>query len=297
MRLPGTYDAFGRGRGIGSAVLPSSRISPTAHYTGHVWWRNGLSHPAFRTGTGRALFIALEPANWVSRLIGGATLESMLLARHRVIDHLLESAIAAGEVGQVLEVAAGLSPRGHRFTGRHPELVYVEADLPGMAARKRGVLEAAGSLSERHPVVAIDALANDGPESIAAVCRRWFDPDRGAAIVTEGLVTYFDTETVTGIWRRFAGALAGHAGGLYLSDMTCDDDVEQIRGARTFRMLLNQLTRGAQHHYFSGAPAVEAALLEAGFTEARVRFAAERTDLDVGDLERTARVRIVEARV
>lgn len=294
---PGVSSGAWPAIGIASAMLPSSWISPTAHYTGHVWWRNGLSHPAFRTGTGRAFFAALEPLNRLSRLTGGPTLEAMLLARHRVIDHLLETAIAAGEIAQVLEVAAGLSPRGHRFCERHPDLMYVEADLPGMAARKRGVLDAAGSLSDTHAVVTIDALADSGPESIDAVCRRWFDPGRGVAVVTEGLINYFDTETAAGIWRRFAGALAGFSAGLYLSDMTCDEDIEQIRGGRTFRILLNQLTRGAHHRYFADAGAVRGALLDAGFNDAEVHFAADFRELDVGDLTRTARVRIIEARV
>lgn len=277
-------------------VLPSSWISPTAHYTGHVWWRNGLSHPAFRTGTGRAFFAALEPINQLSKLTGGPTLEAMLIARHRVIDHLLETAIAAGEIDQVLEVAAGLSPRGHRFVGRHPHLTYVEADLPGMAARKRDVLEAAGSLSARHPVVTINALADDGPESVAAVCERHFDRERGVAILTEGLVNYFSTAAVEGIWCRFAGALEQFSAGLYLSDITCDDDVEQIRGGRAFRVVLNQLTRGSQHHYFTDGPAVCEALEDGGFIDAEVHFAADFADLEVGDLTRTARVRVIEAR-
>ena len=36
-------------------------ISPTAHYTGAVWARNGLSHPALATAEGRVLFGALQP--------------------------------------------------------------------------------------------------------------------------------------------------------------------------------------------------------------------------------------------
>jgi len=51
----------------------------------------------------------------------------------------------------VIEVAAGLSPRGWRFRRRYGDrLTYVEADLPAMAARKRGALERMGSLGDRH---------------------------------------------------------------------------------------------------------------------------------------------------
>ncbi len=34
----------------------SDAISPTAHYTGQVWARNGLSHPRLGTREGRVLF-------------------------------------------------------------------------------------------------------------------------------------------------------------------------------------------------------------------------------------------------
>ena len=127
----------------------SDAISPTAHYTGYVWARNGLSTPELETAVGRLSFASMQPAAALSRLLGGPTLEQFLLARHRLIDHVLEEAIAAGRVSQVLEIAAGMSPRGWRFAGRHGDAVtYVEADLPAMAARKRAALERAGSLSD-----------------------------------------------------------------------------------------------------------------------------------------------------
>jgi O-methyltransferase involved in polyketide biosynthesis len=276
-------------------MLPSSWITPTAHYTGHVWWRNGLSHPAFRTAAGHAFYAALEPLNRVSHLLGGPTLEAMLITRHGAIDDRLTAAIEAGEVSQVLEVAAGLSPRGLRFVGRHPELVYVEADLPAMAARKESVLDAAGSLSERHRVVSVDALAEDGAASVGDICRRSFDPDRGVAIVTEGLISYFDTDAVAGIWRRFAAALASFSAGLYLSDLHTDDDIERIRGGRVFRRALNRLTRGSHHIYFADAAATAAALSTAGFSSSSIRYASDLAANGSPAPERTGRVRIIEA--
>ena len=90
----------------------SDAISPTAHYTGYVWYRHGLSHPGLATPEGRALYHAARPFNFGARSLGGPTLEGFLLARHRAIDALLDQAISSGAVGQVIEVAAGLSPRG-----------------------------------------------------------------------------------------------------------------------------------------------------------------------------------------
>ena len=44
-------------------------ISPTAHYTGYVWARNGLSHPELETLEGRLLdaYVYLPAASPASR--------------------------------------------------------------------------------------------------------------------------------------------------------------------------------------------------------------------------------------
>lgn len=117
--MPSVFRTLRRVRAAGD---DSSRISPTAHYTGYVWVRNTLSPPALRTPQGAVLFTALQPAMRVaSRFTGGLTLEQMLLQRHQIIDRVLDDAIARGRVTQVLEIAGGMSGRGLRFTRRHRE--------------------------------------------------------------------------------------------------------------------------------------------------------------------------------
>src|SRR5581483_10155841 len=49
-------------------------VSPTAHYTGYVWARNGLSHPELRTLEGRVLFESLRPVMTANALLGRGTL-------------------------------------------------------------------------------------------------------------------------------------------------------------------------------------------------------------------------------
>lgn len=248
-------------------MSPSETISPTAHYTGYVWARNGLSHPELETLEGRVLFESLRPAFTIGQLLGGSSLESYLMARHTAIDAVLERAIAAGAVGQVIEVACGLSPRGWRFVTKHPELVYIEADLPGMTARKRRALRRIGSLGDRHRVVEIDALKDSGPDSIAAIAQT-LDPGVGVAIITEGLLGYLDTESVDGIWRRFAGALRGFPEGRYVSDLHLGD--LQNAQIHAFRVLLSIFVRGRVHLHFSTAVQAEGALRESGFDAATV---------------------------
>ncbi|HKO27054.1 MAG TPA: class I SAM-dependent methyltransferase [Solirubrobacteraceae bacterium] len=255
-------------------IFTRDRIGPTAHYTGYVWARNGLSHRELATTEGRILFDSLQPTMLASRALGGPTLEEYLLARHRAIDALLERAIEREEVGQVIEVAAGLSPRGWRFAQRYGErLVYVEADLPEMAARKRAALERMGSLGERHRVREVDALRDDdGPGSLAAVLAE-LDDRAGLAIVTEGLLGYLPPDAVAGIWERFANGLGRFSTGRYISDVHMGGTVTPP--VRVFRLLLSGFVRGRVYLHFGAPDEAVAALGEAGFGQAEVRPADE----------------------
>lgn len=273
----------------------SAAISPTAHYTGYTWFHHGLSHEAFATPQGRLLFNGLRPLSLLAQAAGRPTLEGFLLARHRAIDGLLEQAIAEGRVTQVIEVAAGLSPRGWDFKRRHGNrLRYIEADLPDMAERKLQRLEHAGLLSPGHRVVALDALADSGPQSLAALAGR-LDPAQGVAIVTEGLLNYFDRESVLGMWRRFAAVLSRFPQGLYLSDLHL---ASENRGAsqRVFGRMLSAFVRGRVHLHFRDVAEAGAELRAAGFAEARLHE--PRQLLPAGATRPGAElVRVVEAHV
>lgn len=270
-----------------------ARIGPTAHYTGHVWGRNGLSHPRFDTVAGRVFHAALTPSMSLSRAVGGPTLEGMLLARHRILDALLSEAIDSGEVTQVIEIAAGLSPRGWRFAERYGDrILYVDADLPGMAARKREALGAAGS---RVRVEELDALRDSGPHSLAAVAAT-LDRDAGLAIVTEGLLSYFTTDDVRGMWRRFARVLGDFGTGLYLSDLHVGR-TGRASIDRAFMAALGAFVRGGVQTHFEGDEDAVAELRAAGFAEARLHRG-ERHPA-AGDAARdpgARRVQVIEAR-
>jgi O-methyltransferase involved in polyketide biosynthesis len=254
-------------------VSGSEAISPTAHYTGYVWARNGLSHPELETIEGRLLFEWLRPAMIASDVLGVGTLEAYLLARHRAIDALLERAIEQGAVSQVIEVAAGLSPRGWRFTQRYPDrLTYIESDLPGMAERKRRALDRMGSLGERHRVSVLDALRDDGPQSLAAVATE-LDPGQGLAIITEGLLGYLARDDVERLWERFASVLGSFVDtGTYISDIHLGSAADIH--VRAFRFLLSMFVQGRVHLHFDVAEDVVSALRAAGFAATQVRPAA-----------------------
>ncbi|HEY5949566.1 MAG TPA: class I SAM-dependent methyltransferase [Kofleriaceae bacterium] len=269
-------------------------ISPTAHYTGYVWFAHGHSHEAFATRRGRLMYQALRGANAAAQAVGLPTLEGMLLARHRLIDLRLAQAIEAGEITQVVEVAAGLSPRGWRFRTRYGKAVtYVEADLPAMIANKRRVLAELGGETEHHRTVEIDALRDDGPTSIEAICAT-LDKARGTAIITEGLINYFDRGSVASMWRRFSRALSKFPRGMYLSDIIMREGNRHplVQG---FGALLGVFVRGRVHVHFANADDVEATLAAASFEGVVLdprEFAIELPNLETAG---AGRVRIIEA--
>jgi O-methyltransferase involved in polyketide biosynthesis len=246
----------------------SGAISPTAHYTGETWVRNGLSHPQLATWQGRMLHRSLALPLLASRTLGGPTLEGLLVARHRIIDSILDELIRGG-VSQVIEIACGMSPRGWRFSERFGErLTYVEADLPGMAERKRDALARMGSLTEQHRVVDLDVLRLGGPGSLEALVET-LDPSRGLAIVSEGLLTYLDDDVVQALWTRIATALGRFNRGAYLSDLRF---AKQDRGLpeRTFDIVLSTFVRSRVHPFRGDEATAEAELRSAGFAEARL---------------------------
>ncbi len=261
------------------ATRDTSRISPTAHYTGYIWRRSGMSPAALATRRGWAMFHALRPFTAAYELAGGPSLDLSLLARHRVIDTLLASAIERGEVGQVVEVAAGLSPRGCEFAARYAGAGlrrYIEGDLPGMAARKRRILERAGLTREKHRVVHLDALCDEGPASIFSVGDRLLDPELGTAVITEGLLGYFAPEVVADVWARLARFLSRYPRGLYLFDLNLGSDTRGLAGAWLFQRLLTAVARGRVYVHFRGPEEAEAALLHAGFDAAELGRANDR---------------------
>lgn len=246
----------------------SGAVSSTAHYTGETWVRNGLSHPQLATWQGRVLHRGLALPLAASKTLGGPTLDGLLLARHRIIDAILDEQIRGG-ASQVVEIACGMSPRGWRFSEQFGErLTYVEADLPGMAQRKREALARMGSLTNRHRVADLDVLQEGGPGSLEALVDT-LDPSRGLVIVTEGLLTYLDDETANALWARLAKALGQLDRGIYLSDLRF---ARRDRGLpeRTFDLILGAFVRGKVHAYRGDEATARVALRSAGFEEARV---------------------------
>ncbi len=128
---------------------------------------------------------------------------SIFDARFRAVSRLVEEKAAA----QVLELAAGLSPRGVDLASRG--IVYVEADLAESTALKREVLTAMlGSIPKNLHLCAASALHR---EQLLACCAP-FREGKPVAVTTEGLLRYLTFEekarvaaNVLEILRRYGG--------------------------------------------------------------------------------------------
>ena len=199
----------------------------------------------------------------------GGNIKTTLLQRHKIIDHQIEELLKEHQQLQIIEIACGLSPRGHCLKQKYgASLSYIEADLPGMAAHKQQLLEKGGLLRDNHQVVAINALSDSGEDSLQYLVNS-LNQQQGVAIITEGLLNYFDTETVTDMWARFAKAIKPFPYALYLSDIHLAT-LGNMPASKTFVNMLSRFVRGRVHLHFENEAMAEAALKKAGFHQAKL---------------------------
>lgn len=278
--------------------VDSAHITPSAHYTGYVWYRHQLAEPAFATAFGRWVHGCVAPINWGARIGFGLNIEDFLLQRHLLIDARLTQAIEHRGVMQVVEIACGLSPRGRRFRQRYPQLTYLEADLPPMAARKSALLQAQGWLDDRHRVRSVDILAEQGEQGLGALLAG-LDPECPVVVITEGLVNYFQRPVIEDFWRRLAVALKVFPEATYLTELYPDlREHPRYRQIRWGVGLIGRLTRGGYPLHYRSAAEIEQAFLDCGFE--RVGVLDPQVDgagLGLPKGRMPSLVRVIEARV
>ena len=241
----------------------SEDVSPTAYATGYFWYRHGLSHQGLLFDAGRPMDRRFRLLIRILKL-GGVHFDALMLARHKGIDAILTRHVESGTVTQVIELAAGLSPRGWRFKKKYGDkITYVETDLPKMAAVKERQLQKARLLTPGHRVVTVNALKDEGPDSLAQLAKT-LDPKQGLAIITEGLMSYLDPATAQGVWRRVSATLKRFPHGVYLSDSYVRSDRYGLAG-QLFRGLIQRYVRGKMHVHFETPAMANQILLAAGF--------------------------------
>lgn len=141
------------------------------------------------------------------------SLQHTLLHRHTAINRLLANA----KCRQVIEIAAGFSPRGSMASSTS-DLDYFEIDMPDVVALKNKQLN---STKEGSAVLARDNFKLL-PGDITQLDFEVF-PARSSFIITEGLMMYFNRAAQLQIWKRIADFIADN-GGEYVFDYIPIDD-------------------------------------------------------------------------
>lgn len=276
------------------SATDTSRISISAHYTGYIWYNNGLSHEQFVTPMGRAAYWALKPMNAFMQMMVGASIDTFLLQRHFVLDHLVEEAINDG-YEQVVELAAGLSSRGYLIKKSHPHVHYVEGDLPGMSARKAELLDKLGRAPE-HLTQPCNILDENGPQSIEALLAG-LDQTKKTLIITEGLVNYFDLATIRKVWARMAIAMKQFPQARYVTEVY--PKLEQhpsYKYVKVAQKVVGFFTQGEYPLHYESNEAMQQGFIEDGFAQVSVTAPEDYYGkLDMPTSNRPSLVRLVVA--
>jgi O-methyltransferase involved in polyketide biosynthesis len=163
--------------------------------------------------------------------------------------------------------------------------------------RKRRALGQLPGRSPRHHVITLDALIEDGATSIFDAPSALLEPDRGVAIITEGLLGYFPRDQVVAMWGRFARVLSRYGGGIYLADLHLDDEMHDNPTVRALRTLIGTVARGNVHTSFKNDDDLQQALGQVGFSSATLHRPSEYGErLTLPLAEGPDLVKVVEAR-
>ncbi len=137
--------------------------------------------------------------------------------------------IAREGITQILEIAAGLSPRGLEMTG-DPDVVYVATDLPEMLEQEKAIVGAIlARLNIQRPNLHFSvANALDLEEVVQAATP--FQSGKPVAILTEGLLQYL-TRTERATLAANVHELLARYGGVWITpDVNTKEIWDKIRG-------------------------------------------------------------------
>lgn len=247
-----------------------ARIAPTAYYTSYVWYRLGLPYAhLFKTPQGALAYWGSKAAGeWAAALVPGLpTMVQYLEQRHLSFERALETY----SPDRVVELGAGLSRRGLTWA-LDRDVPYVELDLPHMVAAKRAALDRGLTGAARVKADALlrtearDILADDFADWLADTLKGSARP----AVVTEGVLPYFELVEKLRVAQSVGRALRAIGGGLFVSDHRAREGGARVAvAANAIRLGIRILTlgRGAAPD-FESEDAVRAFFANTGFDDA-----------------------------
>ncbi|WP_010115272.1 class I SAM-dependent methyltransferase [Acinetobacter sp. P8-3-8] len=262
-------------------------ISFTAHYTGYIWYQMGISHPLLATSKGKTLAMIAHPIeSWGEKYVGGS-MRTTLKERHTMLDERLKQLIEQSPDLQVLEIAAGLSPRGWWFRQHYPTIDYRELDLPDMAKTKQTALKQIDAQSP--DVLSVDLFTADFQKAFEV-----FDPNRPLVVISEGLINYFNKDLLQQLIQSIAHYGKDFKTLHYLTDLYPEPVKNKLaKVIWNSSKLLKVMSRSAFSFHFVTPEEVRTFMQNAGFGNVKViqpslYFHQDTTDLNpeehLGDL-------------
>jgi O-methyltransferase involved in polyketide biosynthesis len=239
-------------------------ISFTAHYTGYIWYQMGISHPLLATSKGKRLAMIAHPIeSWGEKYVGGS-MRTTLKQRHTILDERLQQLIEQYPNLQVLEIAAGLSPRGWWFRQHYPFIDYRELDLPDMAKTKQTALK---QIDKDSPdVLSVDLFTQDFQNAFAI-----FDPQRPLVVISEGLINYFDKALLQQLMQSIADYGKSFKVLHYLTDLYPEPVQNKLaKVIWNSSKLLKIMSRSAFTFHFISPAQVRKFISETGFKNIEV---------------------------
>ena len=246
------------------ALSKHRHISFTAHYTGYIWYQMGISHPLLATSKGKTLAMIAHPIeSWGEKYVGGS-MRTTLKERHTMLDNRLRQLIEQHPNLQVLEIAAGLSPRGWWFRQHYPMIDYRELDLPDMANTKQTALKQIDANSPE--VLSVDLFTEDFQKAFEV-----FDPSRPLVVISEGLINYFTKELLQQLIQSIAYYGKDFQSLHYLTDLYPEPVKNKLaKVIWSSSKLLKVMSRSAFSFHFVTPEQVRNFMQQAGFSKVQV---------------------------
>jgi O-methyltransferase involved in polyketide biosynthesis len=142
--------------------------------------------------------------------------------------------------------------------------VYIEADLPEMAAAKRLALSQIENPAPR--IEAVDLFGEGFQHLLESL-----DPNKPLIIISEGLINYFTKDMLNDLWTRLSTGLKRFSIGVYLTDVYAEPVTRRLaRLIWNSSKLLKVISRSAFTFHFLSPTEAITAMRAAGFKQSQV---------------------------
>lgn len=146
--------------------------------------------------------------------------------------HAMNAAIASHQPRQIVEFAAGISPRGLQWSSTCPGTIYIESDLPQLMIRKSKLIRNSLVAKENELKGVLHCCAVDVLDEASVMqCLRSLDSSQPLVMVTEGLLLYFSDEEMSKFLRIMSSALERFKEAVWVSDIVTKENLMELFGS------------------------------------------------------------------